>query len=149
MTRAVIGVSKELHSGLKELSREAGIPLTKILEHWLENCSGQNWQTIKKDYDNNKPSWKNIRETVKGYAEKYPDASDEELVQMSGFSKRQVETVTLSAHKRCIAYIRANPTCNIDIVEKECDVSKRFATRIMKQFTGDAPKPKSEEHLWQ
>ena len=149
MKRSVIGVSAELHAKLRDLSKTVGVPLTKMLEHWVDHCSEQQWDLVKEDYENNKPSWKNIRKTVKEYMEKYPDADDKRLSELTGFSTRQVETITQSAHKRCIAYMRGNTVKDPNTVSEQCNVSIKFATRMCKQFESKQKIPKSEEHLWQ
>lgn len=146
--RKTLGLPPHLHKGLKDLSDEAGIPITIIIEHWLQNFSEQDWSSLREDYNKRKPTWRNIRRIVREYMEKYPEAKDSELASLTGYSLRQVETITLSAHKRCLDYLEEHPKAPPNVVSKDCNVSIAFATLIQEKLNGDRRIPKSERHLF-
>lgn len=149
MNRKTLGLPPHLHKGLRDLSTEVGVPITIMLEHWLNTCSEQDWETLREDYNKRKPTWKNIRRIVKEYAEKYPAATDAELANLTGYSLRQVETITLSAHKRCLDYLEEHPNAADITLSKDCNVSMAFAALIKEKLSGERRVPKSERHLFE
>ena len=144
----MVGVSATLHEDLRQLSETIGLPVTVMLETWLERCSEIDWESIKKDYELRKPTWQNIRRKVQEYQSKYPDADDKKLSEMTGYSLAQVETATHSAHKRCLAYMKTNPRCKEKRIAEACGVSPAFAKRIYEQFHNGAKVPKAERYLF-
>ena len=147
MSRSVIGVSVELHGKLRNLAKDAGIPLTIVLEHWVDNCHEQDWVTIKKSYDATKPTWKNIRFLVKEYVKRNPDASDADIVDYTGYSLAQVETITHTAHKRCLLAIEGGIT-DVAKLAHLSNVSVNFARRILSCHAGEQKIPKEEAYLY-
>lgn len=145
--RKVVGVSKELHRKLNDLSDELKLPMTVILEAFTDNAEAINWDNIREHYERNKPNWENIRRIVKGYQESDPTLTDQQLSELTGFSLKQVETVTHSAHKRCITYLKKNPKAKIKGVAKACSVSEQFAKRIYNQMYNEAKIPRAERYL--
>lgn len=146
--RKMIGVSTQTHDRLSELSKLVGIPMTVIIENWLESHSELDWEALKREYERAKPTWQNIRRIVQEYQTKYPDADDAKLSELTGFSVAQVETATHSAHKRCIACMQNNARYKAKRVAEECKVSLAFATRIHEQFHNGAKVPKAERYLF-
>ena len=43
----MVGVSATLHEDLRQLSETIGLPVTVMLETWLERCSEIDWESIK------------------------------------------------------------------------------------------------------
>lgn len=148
MSRKNIGVSEELHTSLKDFSKDIGLPLTVILEYWLSTCSEADWDSVKKRYDETKPTWSNMRKVIQEYQRDYPDADDKKLSELTGFSIAQVETLTHTAHKRVIAYCMQYRTRGQSRVAKDCNVSERFAGRIMKVLSGEQKPTKYEKGLF-
>lgn len=144
----MIGVSTALHKNLSELAENVGVPMTVIMEHWLQHCSEQDWEQVQKDYELRKPTWQNIRRLVQQYQGKFPDADDAKLSELTGFSLAQVETATHSAHKRCIAFMKSNSRCKHKTIAEKCGVSPAFAKRIYEQFHNGARVPKAERYLF-
>lgn len=149
MSRAVIGVSESLHSDLKKLAKTAGIPITVMLAHWHDNCSEQDWEQVKADYNKVKPTWKNIKKNVQEYQKQYPEADDKRLSELTGYSIAQVETITHTAHKRTLAYMKRSPQSKPERISKECSVSVRFATRLYDVVKGEKQPTKAEAYLFE
>lgn len=145
MSRRVLGVSSRLHEEISTLADEIGLPMTVVLDNLMARAKEIDWEVAKLDYV--KPSWANIRKVVDDYRKKFPDADDLKLSQMTGFSVAQVETVTHSAHKRCIAYMRRGGK-KVEM-PKQCAVSPAFANRIWEQFFSGARVPKGERYLFE
>lgn len=146
MSRSVIGVSVDLHKKLRGVSAEAGVPLTIVLEYWVDNCSDADWGIIKNNYEATKPTWKNIRKFVNEYLKKNPDATDTEIVNHTGYSLAQVETITHTAHKRSINGYRSG--IEPELLAKKADVSVKFAIRIIDCIEGRHKIPKDEQYLF-
>lgn len=148
MSRKMIGVSESLHKGLHDLAKEKGLPVTVMLEHMLGHMWEIDWTQVRKDYETKKPTWNNIRRIVQEYQVKYPDADDKKLSELTGYSLSQVETVTHTAHRRCIQYMINNPRCKEKRIAEECNVSEKFARRIYGHFKTGENIPKAEAYLY-
>lgn len=147
MSRKVLGVSKQLHEELETLAKEQGLPMTVVLEALIHNHS-VDWAAIKTDYASRKPTWANIRKRVEDYRVKFPEAPDEQLAALTGFSVAQVETVTHSAHRRCISYLKSKSVKPTKHAASKCAVSESFIQRIWDQLYADRKIPKSELYLF-
>jgi hypothetical protein len=146
VSRTIIGVSKELHQRIKDLSTEVSLPMTIILEHLMDDADKRDWSIIRKSYDASKPTWANIKSSVEEYRKKHPNSTDQHIVDHTGYSIAQVETITHTAHKRCIAILKTKG--GSDLHEK-ANVSKRFARRMIECYKGDRKPPKTEEYLYE
>ena len=149
MSRAVIGVSEGLHSDIKALAKTAGIPITVMLAHWVENCSEQDWGAVRESYDGVKPTWGNIKKQVQEYQKTHPEADDKRIAELTGYSLAQIETITLTAHRRALAYMKKSPQSKPERIAKECVVSVRFATRLYEINRGEKKPSKHEAHLFE
>lgn len=147
MSRKMIGVSESLHTDLSEIAKAAGVPMTLVLETLLAKADEVSWPEVKSTYQENKPSWKNIRKSIVEYREKYPDADDAQLAAYTGYSVNQVEVITHSAHKRCLTAL-AKKQMKPDQLAKTSKVSAKFAKRIWDQYMGVARIPAQELYLW-
>lgn len=123
--------------------------MTIVLESLVDLEDKVEWKTIRSEYERVKPTWQNIRRIVQEYQRKYPDADDTKLSELTGFSVPQIETVTHSAHKRCLAYMLEHPRAQHIKISKECGVSQAFASRIYKQLREGAKIPKGERYLFE
>ena len=148
MSRKMIGVGTGLHESLASLAKKHSLPMTVILETMVMRAEEFEWESIKKHYDNNKPTWTNMRKVVDEYKLKYPQATDEKLSEMTGFSLAQVETLTHSAHKRCMRILVRQPRIQPKTLATQAKVSEKFAKRIWDQAQGVSKIPKTEEYLW-
>ena len=148
MKRKMVGMSEGIHDDLQSISNDVGIPMTAVLEALLSQHENVQWQEVKKSYDVRKPTWQNIKRLVKEYRGKYPNATDQKLSELTGFSIRQIETVTHTAHKRCIGYMQEHPKAKPKRIAQECDVSEAFARRVYSHYTGEQECPKSERYLY-
>lgn len=147
MSRKMIGVSEALHEELARVAKSAGVPMTLVIETLLKEEGDINWALVKEEYQNHKPSWKNIRKSILDYQEKFPEAPDAQLADFTGYSIAQVEVITHSAHKRCLA-ILAKKSVKPLVLSKDAAVSAKFAKRIWDQFMGVAKIPAQELYLW-
>jgi hypothetical protein len=148
MSRKMVGVSEGLHTELSEAAKAAGVPMTLVLETLLNKFGEVEWSTVKENYQNHKPSWKNIRKSVLEYREKNPKADDKKLSELTGFSIAQVEVITHSAHKRCLRHLADKPKVKPDALAKAGGVSAKFAKRIWEQAQGVSKIPPQELYLW-
>lgn len=150
MTRRMIGLSDCLHTELNDAARECGVPMTIMIGALLGVRDQVDWKAIKASYNENKPTWKNIRKRVDEYQTRYPDADDKKLSELTGYSLLQVEVVTYSAHKRCLELMRADPhNCPLPAeIAKAAKVSEKFALRMWQQFHGATKIPQAEQFLW-
>lgn len=144
--RKVIGVSPELHLKIQNVSEKEKLPMTVVMEQLLDMADQVDWEEVREEYRRNKPTWDNIRSLVKEYLEKNPKASDEMLSRLTGFSLRQIETVTHSAHRRCIRFFRKGGT--LKNCPEKCNVSPAFAKRIYGMIRGRNKIPRSEKYLF-
>lgn len=147
MSRKVLGVSQVLHSELEALAKQQELPMTVVMEALIHNNT-VDWSAIKADYAERKPTWANIRKRVEEYRVKFPEAPDEQLAALTGFSIPQVETVTHSAHKRCISYLKSKHIKPTKHAAGKCGVSESFIKRIYEQMYNDRKIPKSETYLF-
>lgn len=148
MSRKMIGVSDHLHQHLSEVARASGVPMTVVLSTLIDMADQVDWKSIKESYLETKPTWKNIRKTIEEYQERYPKADDTRLAELTGFSVAQVETVTHTAHKRCLAAIKDQPKVKPEALAKKAGVSSKFAKRIWEQAQGVSRIPHQEQYLW-
>lgn len=148
MSRRMLGVSESLHKDISDLAQTAGVPMTVVLETLLHKAEDLDWAEVKKNYQDNKPSWKNIRKTVLEYQEKFPDADDKKLADLTGYSVAQVEVITHSAHKRCLRHLMEKQRVKPDALAKAAGVSAKFAKRIWEQAQGVSKIPPQEKYLW-
>ena len=148
MSRRMLGVSDRLHAELSELSKAKGVPMTVILETMLTRMDDVDWKQVKASYNEAKPTWKNIRRSIEEYRDKFPTASDQKLADLTGFSVAQVEVVTHSAHRRCLAILLENKKAKPDYIAKHAEVSQKFALRIWQQSHGVSKVPQQEQYLW-
>lgn len=147
MSRKVLGVSKDLHAELESMAKQLELPMTVVLEALIHNNT-VDWPAIKLSYAERKPTWANIRRRVEEYRLKFPEAPDEQLAALSGFSIGQVETITHSAHRRCISYLKSKHIKPTKHAAAKCNVSESFIQRIHEQMYGDRKIPKSEQYLF-
>lgn len=148
MARKMVGMSPGIHDDLQSIANDVGIPMTAVLEALLSQHENVQWEEVKKSYDIRKPTWQNIKRLVKEYQEKYPGASCQKLCELTGFSIAQVETVTHTAHKRCIKFMQEHPKAKPKRIAAECSVSETFARRVYSHYTGEQECPKSERYLY-
>lgn len=148
MSRKMIGVSENLHQELSDVAQDKGVPMTVVLETLLGKVKDINWTEVKENYQNHKPSWKNIRKKVLEYKEQYPQADDRKLADLTGFSVAQVEVITHSAHKRCLSVLHEKPKTKPDALAKTAKVSAKFAKRIWEQAQGVSRIPAQEAYMW-
>lgn len=147
--RKMLALPERVHAQLKSLADDKGLPMSVLVENLVGHSELIPWEDIQRSYELAKPTWANIRRIVQEYQVKFPQASDGELVDMTGFTLAQVETVTHSAHKRCIAYMKKYPKRDFTRVAKDCSVSNNFAGRIYEQFHNGAKIPKRERYLFE
>lgn len=148
MSRKMIGVSEGLHTELSTVATAKGVPMTLVLETLLNKVEEIDWAIVKENYQNHKPSWKNIRKSVLEYQEKNPKADDKKLSELTGFSIAQVEVITHSAHKRCLRHLMEKQRVKPDALAKAAGVSAKFAKRIWEQAQGVSKIPPQELYLW-
>lgn len=148
MSRKMIGVGQGLHDSLSALAKKHSLPMTVVLETLVMRADEFEWDGIKTHYDNNKPTWKNMRKLVDEYRERFPQATDEKLSEMTGFSVAQVETLTHSAHKRCMRILLDSPKTKPKALATQAKVSEKFAMRIWQQSQGVTKIPSVERYLW-
>lgn len=148
MSRRMLGVSDSLHKDISDLAQKAGVPMTVVLETLVHKSDGIDWKAVKENYQDNKPSWKNIRKTVLEYQEKFPEADDKKLADLTGFSVAQVEVITHSAHKRCLRLLHEKQRIKPDQLSKAAGVSAKFAKRIWEQAQGVSKIPPQEKYMW-
>lgn len=148
MSRKMIGVGVGLHDSLSALAKKHSLPMTVILDTLVMRADEFEWGDIKKHYDNNKPTWTNMRKAIEEYKLKYPQVTDEKLVELTGFSISQVETLTHSAHKRCMRVMVRQPKIKPKALATQASVSEKFAKRLWDQSQGVGKIPKAEEYLW-
>ena len=148
MSRKMIGVGNGLHESLAALAKKHSVPMTVVLENLVAHADELDWGSIKTEYDNNKPTWKNMRKLVEEYRQKFPEASDEKLSELTGFSLAQVETLTHSAHKRCMRILVRQPKVKPKTLATQANVSEKFAMRLWQQAQGVVKIPGAEQYLW-
>ena len=148
MKRKMVGMSPGIHDDLQSIANDVGIPMTAVLEALLSQHENVQWEEVKKSYDLRKPTWQNIKRLVREYREKYPHATNQKLCELTGFSLAQIETVTHTAHKRCIKYMQDHPRAKPRRIAQECNVSEAFARRVYSHYTGEQECPKSERYLY-
>lgn len=146
--RKAMNVSEGLHSDLKTWSENTGLPMTVIIETLLLQADSVDWEAVKKTYSGQRPTWKNIRSTIEKYTEDDPTLTDEDLVNLTGYSLAQVETVTHTAHKRCLAILMKSRGLKPKSLSVKAGVSEKFAKRIWEQQQGVSRIPKQEQYLW-
>lgn len=145
--RKMLGMTEALHTELKNLSEAKRVPMTVVLETLLQHAGDIDWKTVAKEYKDEKPTWTKMRQVVNEYQRKFPQISDEDLVQFTGYSLAQVETLTHTAHKRVLEVMRDRRLKPKAIAEK-AGVSERFALRMWQQREGLKEIPKQEQHIW-
>ena len=121
--------------------------MTVILGHFLSIQDQVDWDKVRDQYQNTRPSWDNIKRQVREYQEKYPNATDKRLADLTGFTLGQVETVTHTSHKRCLKFFKRSGS--VKQCAKSCGVTPVFARRIKDQLNGKRRIPRSERYLFQ
>ena len=148
MARKALGISEDLHKRINQIAADEKLPMTVVLESLLDQSGQVNWDSVRASHERIKPTWANIRRVVEEYQVKFPQATDQKLSELSGYSIKQVETVTHSAHKRCIEMMKRGPRFQPKRIAEDCNVSPKFAERIYEQFHKGAKIPKNEEYLF-
>lgn len=146
--RKVIGVSEDLHEKISGLAKSTGLPMTVLIDYWVDNFSEQDWDSVKQQHEGSKPTWSNMRDVIQDYQSKYPDADDKKLSELSGYSIAQVETITHTAHKRVLAYMKKSRSKPEKIAD-QCGVSVRFVKRIQGIVQGTKKPSKNEAYLFE
>lgn len=145
--RKMLGMTEALHMELKNLSESKRVPMTVVLEALLSKADDIDWKSVEKGYKSEKLTWTKMRQVVSEYQKKYPDITDEDLVQFTGFSLAQVETLTHTAHKRVLEVMKDRRLKPATIADK-ASVSERFALRMWQMREGIKEVPKQEQHIW-
>jgi len=152
----LINVPIEFHSYMKQLSDDKGVTMIRIIENMVlpfllksDWDKEADWKGEKEAQDDSKPTWTKVVSRIESYMTKYPGADTEKLMSHTGYSKAQVETVTMVAHKRCINYLTDNPEATPKELSTECAVSLGLAKRVAGQYRGDGVITKRERHLYQ
>lgn len=145
--RKMLGMTEALHTELKSLAESKRVPMTVVLETLLAHSDDIDWKSVEKNHKSEKLTWTKMRTTVSEYQAKYPNITDEDLVQFTGYSLAQVETLTFTAHKRVLEVMRDKRLKPATIAEK-ASVSERFALRMWQIREGLKEVPKQEQHIW-
>lgn len=155
MNSRVMGIGQETHNYLKELSNERGITMKRIIDLLIAYGEENNWhQDIdwegeKAAADSVKSTWTSVVSMVEYYQKKAPDADTNTLMNFTGYSKAQVEAVTMESHARCLKYLRDNPYTSANDLTTPCDVTLKLAKRVSRHFRGKVKPTKREAAFYQ